>query len=244
MKHEKSIPVLPLTLAAGLSGAGMRAVLYRTGFDEKGILSDTDPLHLACMVLAAGMGIWLAMRCRKPDARNQTPLIWQLAAAFGACGLLAANAFTFSNPLSGALNIARLVLTFGCAFCIVACACREVGRTTAGFVCHGVICVHFALDMLCRYRVWSGNPQLPDYCFHVLACVFLTLSAYHRLAFDTDIGKEKALRFTSLMALLLCLFSMVGPEPWQFYLGGACWAIANLCIPLPPVITPEAPEEE
>lgn len=243
MDRIKQANPLPLTLAAGLLGAGLRLMLYRTGFDAWGILSDTHPLHIICLLLAAAMAVYLALKCRKEVPEAPTARMPRLLCAFGACGLLTANAFTFPHPLAGALHTARLLLCFGCAFCIVACACLEVGGKAAGLVCHGIICVYFGVDMLCRYQVWSGNPQLPDYCFHVLACVCLTLSAYHRLAFDAGLGKESALRFTSLMALLLCLLSTVGPDPWQFYLGGACWALTNLLLPLPRAEEPEAPEE-
>lgn len=243
--NTKSTKLLPVALAAGVLGLSLRLLLYRTGFDEWGILSDTHPLHIACLILAIAAGVYLALQCRKPELEPESvgPLRLRLLCAFGACGLLTANAFTFPHPLSGALNMARLLLCFGCAFSIVVCACREVGGKAAGLVCHGLICVYFGVDMLCRYQVWSGNPQLPDYCFHILACVFLTLSAYHRLAFDTGLGKARSLRFTSLMALLLCLLSTVGPDPWQFFLGGACFACVNLLLPLPRAKESTEPEE-
>lgn len=241
-RNENACAPLAITLAAGLLGATLRLVLYRIGFDHKGILSDTHPLHLICMVLAAAMALYLTNASRKPSA-PRAPL-WRLIPGLLACGLLAGNAFTFPDPLLGTLNIARLVLAFGCAFCIVASVCVDMGGTASAVACHSVICLYFGLDMLCRYRLWSGNPQLPDYCFHVLACAFLTLSSYHRLAFDVGLGKKGVLRFCSLMALLLCLFSLVGPEPWQFYLAGGCWACANLLIPLPPEQPAPEPEEE
>lgn len=242
-QDKKRTPTVFTAITAGLLGAGLRFLLYRTGFDEMGILSDTNLLHILTMVLTAVMGLYLALQCRKEETESPKPQLLKITCAFCACVLLAANTFTFPHPLSGGLNMLRLLLAFGCALSILVCACREVGGSAAGLVCHGVICVYFAVDMLCRYQVWSGNPQLPDYCFHVLSCVFLTLCSYHRLAFDAGLGKARSLRFTSLMALLLCLLSTVGPDPWQFFLGGACWACANLLMPLPRVESPAEPEE-
>ena len=242
MNQTKTIhPLLP-TLAAGLLGAGLRLMLYRTGFDSRGILSDTHPLHMACMLLAAVLGLWLALRCRKEEANFSADRTLCRIFALAACALLAANAFTYPQPLSGALHTARLVLACGCAFCIMASAWISLPEA-ASLMCHGVICIYFAVDMLCRYQTWSGNPQLPDYCFHVLSCVFLALSSYQRMAFDVGLGKVRTLRFTGLMALLLCLMSTVGPDPWQFFLGGACWALTNLLLPLPAAEQPAQPEE-
>ncbi len=240
--NTKSPRLLPITLGAGALGLGLRWLLYRVGFDEKGILSDTHPLHMACVLLVAGMAIWLALGCRKPEWEEFHRRL-RVPAGAAACALMLLNAFTYPLPPSGMLHAVRLLLALGCAVCIGICVRERPAGAALDLVCHGVICVYFGADMLCRYQLWSGNPQLPDYCFHVLACVALTLCSYHRLAFDVGLGKVRMLRFTSLMALLLCLISAVGPDPWQFFLGGACWACLNLMLPLPEAALPEQPEE-
>ena len=100
---------------------------------------------------------------------------------------------------------------------------------------HGIITVFFAVDMLCRYRDWSGNPQLPDYVFQIFGCIGLCLCSYHRLAFDVELGKRRMLLWCSMMGLHLCIACVSGPETEIFFLGGALWAGSCLCTPKPPV---------
>ena len=98
---------------------------------------------------------------------------------------------------------------------------------------HAVIFLFYALYMVCQYRVWSAEPQLPDYIFHIFACVFLTLTAYYHTAFDVGVGKRRMQLFCGLMAAYLCFLALVGSGDGRFYFGSGVWAWANLC-PLDP----------
>ena len=239
LTHKFSVPLL-LTTAAGLTGAAMRLLLYRTGFDEKGILSARHPLHLATMILAVCLVLWLVLELRtRTDQYTHHPRL-SLACGFAGCILLLFGTVATEAPQAGTLHAIRLILSGAAALCMPLALWLNPRHPKAAFWCHCLICISFGVDMLCRYQTWSGNPQLPDYCFHVLACVFLTLSTYHRLAFGAQIGKLPALHFTCLTALLLCMMSTVGPDPWQFYLAGACWALSNFLAPIPP----EQPKQE
>ena len=221
---------LLLTAGAGLLGLLLRVLLYRTGFDGKGILSASNPLHLICLGLTAAMAVYLFFRVRRTagSAENHT---LRLPAGVLAGVLLLLYGIGQLTALSGPLTALRCALALAGALAMVLSVCIRVRSGTMHMVCHGLICVFFALDMLCRYRGWSGNPQLPDYCFHVLAGVCLSLCSYHRLALDTGLGKHRSHSFACLMALYLCLLCLAGPESREFYLGGALWAAACLFTP-------------
>lgn len=230
--------ILTHTLAAGLLGFGLRWLLYRVGFDEKGILSSSHPLHLACLALTAGMGIYLYLVTRKEDAPRQDHALLRFAAGVLAGGLLCLYSLSLTGQLEGPLSVIRLALCFLSATAMILSGFPSLSRTPLENLCHGVICAGFALDMLCRYREWSGNPQLPDYCLHVLACTFLALESYQRLAFGVALAKRRALRFCGLMGLYLSLLCAAGPETKIFYLGGVFWAAACIWAPEPPAKAP------
>ena len=220
---------------AGFLGFWLRALLYRTGFDEKNILSASHPLHLACLVLTAVLAVYLFLRIRRPDGQ-EVPDPWSRfpAGLLGGCFLLL-HGVSLIPELDELLSVLRCALALTASASMAAAVFPPLRSRRVHMLCHGLICLFFALDMLCRYRNWSGNPQLPDYVFHVLAGVCLSLCSYHRLAFDTGLGKHRIHSFCCLMALYLCLLSLVGPEGWEFYLGGAFWAAACLFTPNHPV---------
>lgn len=255
----RTLSTRPVFVAAagGFLGLALRALLYRIGFDDRGILSSSHPLHLTCLVLAAAMILFLALKSRElpeyPDDLSRPRFLLSLAAG---CFLLLqgismyrlnsdmnhllAGSLPLVPRISGILPLIRCILTALAGIAMVICGLPEEKSRSVSAFCHGAACVVFAADMLGRYQSWSGNPQLPDYVFHVLAGVALSLSAYQTLALHTGLGKPRIHRFWCLTALFLCILCLSGPEPRAFYLSGACWALFCLTSPMPP----QEPEEE
>lgn len=226
--------------AGGFLGLLLRSLLYRIGFDDRGMLSAFHPLQTATVILTLFMGVYLALTVRRSPENTQAHPILQPAAGFLAgCFLLFRTAATFrqmTGPL-GACCVLLNILAAASMFLL-----PMAGNRRFPALCHGLVCAAYAADMLIRYRDWSGNPQLPDYCFHVLAGVALSLCAYHTLALHTGLAKPRIHRFWCLSALFLCVLCLAGPEPRAFYLSGGFWAMFCLLTPATP--EPEEAEEE
>lgn len=235
MKTTQNQKLLLTAAGAGFLGLCLRALLYRIGFDEKGILSSSHPLHVVCLVLTAAVAVYLAFRVASSGHHSEESgiRIRFLSGLLGGYFLLV-HGLTLARELSGLLSFLRCSLALLGAAAMIAAVFPPLKDRHIHMICHASVCICFAVDMLCRYQNWSGNPQLPDYCFHVLACVALSLCTYQTLALHVGLAKPRLHRFCSLMALHLCLLSLVGPEPWEFYLGGAFWAAACLAVPAPP----------
>lgn len=239
MKNKPKILVLlTLCLIPGLLGLALRYILYRTGFDEKGILSSSNPLHLLCCALVPLTALFLLLRLKAMKKKDFRPgsaaSLCRILGGIAAGALMAWNGLGLFGNVDGILANIRAVLALMAALAmpISIYAPREWKIPRLGG--RALITLYFVLDMLSRYQIWSGNPQLPDYVFQVAALVCLCLCSYHRLAFCTGIGNRKAHAFFSLMALMLCLMSLAGPEPAVFYLSGALWAGAGMFTLTPP----------
>ena len=232
--NTKTSRLLTAALSCGILGACLRLLLYRIGFDEKNILSASHPLHLICLGMTALVAVYLLLGIRRlkgscdPGANFPESILRRMGLLSAAC-LMTLYALTLTKNIPSLLGLGRMALAFGCAGGMALCALAPRKLRRVLIACRGVICLFFALDMLARYQQWSGNPQLPDYVFQVLACVMLSLCSYQRLAFDTGLGKRRTLLFVSLMALYLSLLCAAGPETPVFYLSGALWAGTCMC---------------
>ena len=231
----RKLPIFPITLAAGTIGAALRFLLYRIGPDDRGLLPRFHPLHILCLALTVVLAIYLFAARKKAPSGNTTagmpftPLA--LPGLLAALGLLLRCGFQLLEALpqiDGRTDTLRIALPFAFAGCFLALAILALLGKRPHYLVYAVLCAAFLLDMLVRYRVWSSNPQIPDYCFQVGASVFLTLSAYSRTALDTGMGSEGKYRFCGCMALCLCLMCVIGPDSRDFYPGCGCWILAEL----------------
>lgn len=224
--------------AGGFLGLLLRSLLYRIGFDEAGMLPAFHPLQTATVILTLFMGAYLVLMARRSPENTQAHPVLLPAAGFLACCFLLLRTSAF-RQMRGPLGLCCLLLNILAAASMFLCLLPQPKSRRISAFCHGLICTAYAADMLIRYRDWSGNPQLPDYCFHVLAGVAVTLCAYHTLALHTGLGKPRIHRFWCLSTLFLCILCLAGPEPRSFYFSGACWSMFCLFTPVP-----EEAEEE
>lgn len=239
MKRSFPYRFLPM-IAAGLGGIGLvlRLVLYSLK-EPSGLLPHSHPLHTATIVLSlltVGAMLYLvrpldgSAKYRLNFPASQLAAtgaffagLWLLPVSFEILGQADSRLFFFWATLSF-LSVPCLIFTAWCHF---------KGRRPY-FLLHGVICLFFAVHLVCQYRLWSGNPQVEDYLLPLFACVFLTLTAYYRMAFDARMGKRRALLFCGLMAGFFCVCSLAGEGDKRFYFAGAIWTLTNLCVIQPP----------
>lgn len=229
-----------LILAAGGTGLVLRVLLYTLAIDSRGLLPRYHPLHVVTLLLTAAIAIGLAAVMGKLDGSNSYRKNFPASlpagfASFCSAAWLLMVVFSLLEHVAGKLDMLLAILAFLSVPCLIFTGwCRIKGQRPL-FLFHAVVFLFCALYMVCQYRVWSANPQLPDYIFHIFACVFLTLSAYYHTAFDVGAGRRRMQLFCSLMAAYLCFLALVGSGDGRFYFGGGVWALGNLCaLDLPP----------
>lgn len=245
MKKLLTPKVLPLfPLCAGLLGLVLRVILYAVGVDEKGLLARNHPLTVLLFVLTAAVLAVLFLCTRKATApasyfsRFPESPVAAFGCAAAAVGILLTDTYE--------LFIRHDTITVACFVLGIAAAasigfigfCRTKG-VRPSFLYHGILTVYLMLHPLSQYRLWSSDPQLMNYCFHLLASVFLMLAGYQRTALDAGTGKPKWYAFCSQAALFFCCISTHG-DSWLFYLTMAIWTATGLCV----LQAPEKPAGE
>ena len=222
-----------LFLGAGSVGFFLRALLYATGFDGRGLLQRNHPAAIALWCLSAAALAAALFFCRKISGPNAYKDAYPVSfsASMGGFALMIALGVTGVREFSEfSVRIHLLIWVLGwiCAAGMgYVAVCRLLGKKPY-FLPHAALCIYFALRMVSQYRQWSAVPQLYDYCFYLIAYVALMLSAYQQAAFDAGIGKHRALWISGLMAVYLCCLSLKDAPDALILLGGAIWAFTNL----------------
>ena len=230
---SNQIKLKSLILCAGFLGAGLRAVLYTTGMDEKGLLITGHWAAAAVLAMTALILCVLIFCCREirgpESSRDSFPAsaMTALGSLIGAAGFLLAG---LGDLKTASLNLDRIsawLCIASAAALVYAAVCRFLGNLPF-FGAHALVCVSLGLRMVCQYRLWSSDPQLQDYVYYMLAHVGLMLTAYHLSAFDAGFGHHRTLWFLGLAGAYLSLLSLHSCENSLFMLCCGLWALLSL----------------
>ncbi len=226
------LPFVPL--CTGILGFALRLILLRTQVDEAGLLAAAHPLSILLYVLAA-LTVAVVALCALPlrdDPQRRRrmfrpSLAKTVGCAFGALGGLTAGAqqlFIQQDVLT--ILAAVFSLAAAASFLLIGYA-RQKG-TRPHYLTHTFIVIFLMLLLVCRYRIWSPEPQLDLYFFPLMASVFLMLGAYRALCLDIQKLDRRLYVFFTQAALFFCCVS-VTDTLWPFYLGMGVYSATNLC---------------
>jgi hypothetical protein len=224
---------LPLgVLCAGVLGALLRIWLYASGTDEKGLLIPSHPGNILIWVLTATVIVLVMIACQPLKEANKfrfnfpasvTSAVGCSAAAVGifvdALGHFGGDTLQTTAGILGFLSTAALLFI---GFC------RLKGRYPS-VLFNGLISLYLMLTLVGLYRTWSASPQLQDYVFPLLACVFVMLGCYHDAAFAAHAGSRRRHTFCHMLAVFFCLVSLPRNENQLFYLSLAAWMLTGHC---------------
>lgn len=232
---------LPLWLCAGLGlvTAGLRFGLYAACLDEKNLIVGGHPLELLVWVVTAAALVLLTLlvlplqgACSWEDNfRAGIPGgVGSLALAAG----IAASVLTHWQEACAMPELLQNALgALSAAGMVWVAVCRFRGKKPA-FVCHSLVCLYFCVYLLGQYRIWSGNPQLQDYVFFLLACVCMGLFSYQQAAFEVGLGNRRKLLLPGLAGGFFGIAALYGAYDLPLCVGGAVWMLTNLCALTPP----------
>jgi len=227
----KSANIKYLILGAGGLGLALRALLYATGTDARGLLirGHWAGIGLWLVTAVTVLGIFLLTRPLTGSKDYQRAFPKSPAAAAG-CAAAAAGILLNLTPGSRGTSLENVELILaGTAIVslLVLAFCRFTGRKPSALF-HCLVCVYLAVRMVGQYRLWSSIPQLQDYCFYLGAHVALMLTAYQFAAFDAGLGNHRTLWAWGLASMYLCCLSLVGDGQRLLMLCCGIWVYTNL----------------
>lgn len=207
-------------------------LLYATGIDDRGLFIAGHPAALAILALTAALAIWLAVALIPHSAIPPYRLLFPrspaavLGTALGALGLTVAGircALEGTMPMDTFFGGAMVL--GGAAMAALAWLRRESRR--ANVLLWAAVTVSLMLRLLVSYRHWSGQPQLMEYLYPLLASVALTLAMFYRTAFSGEMESPRLYLFFSQLGGFCALLAI--PQDPIFYGSMAAWALTDVC---------------
>lgn len=246
MKNVLKTGMLPwFALICGELGLALRIWLY-AGVDQKGLLPAGHIASVLAYVLTALVFAGLFLCVRLPRPLEQYPRLLPAAiarmigCAAGVIGVLSVAIFQYNS--ADVLSLLCLVLgVLAAAGLVWTAVCRQKNSPLT-FWGHLAITVFLIFYTVGRCRLWGAEPQVQEYIFPLLACVFLMLTGYYRAVSDTGMDSGRGLVFFNQAAVYCCCLSLIG-ENRLFYMGMILWLVLDLC-PEEQIKIPTAPSAE
>lgn len=252
MNRLRNNEILPLqVLFLGAAAGAVRALLYLTARDSRGLLVRNHPLAIALWVICAAAAVLILLRCRRQKGSNlysenfasgvlPAAGCWVFAAGIG---VTLVSGTDMGTSLLLNLGLWRVLGILAAAGLVWAGADRLRGRVPS-VLTYTALTLYLALHMVSRYQPWSGSPQLQNWVFSLAAMVALTLCAYHHSAFCAGLGKRRMLLASGLIGIFACCAALPRTDCPMLYLCGGIWAYLDLCrvCPVPQGKTEPAPE--
>lgn len=232
-KFSMAVPVL------AAAAYGLRRALYSVAVDEKNLLAAGHPLEIALWAVVLAGALLIAGVVWKLDGSN----VYE--DNFGASAPAALGHFLLAyvigmmvllNDFQGTDQIALLqrILAGVSVPGLIWGGIRRLRGKMPFFGIHVALCLFLLLYLISWYQSWSGNPQLQDYMFDLLAAVALILFSYQCAAFEAGVGRRRMQLAMGLLSVLLCGGALVGSENPGIYAAGLFWAATDLCRLAPP----------
>ena len=220
MKDQKfgPIPVLLLTLTGGLAGFVLRLMMLTVGYDAQGVQIPGSWPMVSLWVLSGVVLVGLALLCFGMGARSGLEENFQASPVVQ----------LLNNPDLFSMVVYALGLGGGSALAYNGYL-RLSGKVSgpAGML----VSLYLAALLICRFRGWSADPLLGDYCFQLLAVIASMVASYQLAGFPLGKGRRRASIFWSMTAVFFSCISLADPD-WTgrlFFAAMVLWQLTGCC---------------
>lgn len=235
MKKLLNTKYLPwAVLFLGVVGAALRAYLYATGVDDRGLLvSGHIAAYLmwavhALFVAVMAFGVYPLLQAAKYSFNFPASPISGIGSAVAAMGVLVTAIYTLING-KDLVEILGGVVGILCAVSLgMRSYCHWQGKRPNG-IFDGITCLYMMLYLVGQYRVWSATPQIQAYAYPLLAVISVLMACYQNTAFVLSEGNRRMHTLFHLSGLYFCLLSLPKCDAPVLFAALGVWMLADLC---------------
>lgn len=104
----------------------------------------------------------------------------------------------------------------------------------------------FIVELVCRFRFWTRDPVILDYCFDLFALIASMCAMLHLSSYCFDQGSRRATVFFAYCGIFFSAVAMAGAPMSELlgYLAVALWLMVQLWLLLRPMPRKRRGEEE
>ena len=233
MIHTRMKLLRYTVLSASLLAMMLRALLYATAIDQKGLLIAGHWTAWSILILTGitlGTLFLITRKIQNPINSAPSPASWlQGASSLLLAGVIFQRALSFYAVAYDRLNLFAAISGFAAAVALLVIGiCRMIPKKPS-FLFHSIVSIFFALQLVSQYRNWSSDPQLMDYCFYLAAFICLMFTAYFLAGFEANMINHRGLTFSALAATYFCFLALPESSDASLLISCALWAFT--CTP-------------
>ncbi len=228
------VPAMILAFLAALAAYGLRLHQIHTIYDEAGrIVAGAGKGFFTwftlVMVLIFGVAAWLTRPRKKSAAladRSIGILLLDCAAALAVLLGSAAMLLKPEEPVDRVLAVGGLLT----ALCWAALAMLRYKGKKPQVAWYLLPLAFLIVKLVLRFRVWSRDPAILDYCYDLFALITATLAVCYEGTFCLDKGRRRLAMFFTLCGLFFGAASLANASGRELCVtGGIClWLTASL----------------
>ena len=229
-KPNERISVMGITAAGAMVVYLLRHVQLQTQLDATGRImagAGRGPLTWICLGLTLLIGAYAFLLSTKDTMKNASlpAMVATLAAAFF---------MILGSAVSMKSGVFMALCGIATAVCWVIIALTRQQNKMPSVILFMLPALFGALQLIVRFRDWSRDPLLMDYCFELLASISVTCATFHLGGFSIGRCRRRMSIFFCMIGVLFCAVAMAGRGVLSVLssLGSGVWLLANLWLVL------------
>ncbi len=242
------VPVLIITMLLAGLGFFLRRSQLDTAFDAIGVIPDSKmPLiWVAVLVVLLFAAVSFLLRKRKKYQALSSTRVLPLAGGCLAGVLMAVSGVMLL--ISAAQKTDMLVGMGGVVtgLCWAAASVLRYRGARIHVALFLVPTVFLVVELICRFRFWTRDPVILDYCFDLFALIASMCALLHLSGYCFDQGGRRITVFYALCGVFFSAVAMAGAPVAELlgYLSMAVWLLVQLWLLLRPMPRKTRGEEE
>ena len=211
----------------------LRLSQLSVAFDENGMATGKGIVFFSVITVLAVIAFALYSRSlkgrKKYNAIAGTGLVEMALGAAAAFLMIVAGIVLFLNPVNPGDKLVALGSVLAGACWGVTTAGRFFGKklSPALFM---IPAAFYVVDLVCRFRFWTRDPVIIDYCYDLFALISILFATFHLGGFCFDQGARRLTVFFCLCGTFFSAAAMVkAPAASVYgYMAAILWLFANL----------------